>query len=153
MYQLIDPAVQDVRNRASVMKIVHNMNEVLSVFQRSTMLSIAEQEHVKMAHGELQALIDSWLVDAQIELDLNDRFETERQAGNSKQRKVTAKTQTRAVEALLEMLSIYHDDKKMPDHAYTAVQQGHILVAVQNLLDALGEFDSKLLEKVLGTGK
>jgi hypothetical protein len=137
------------------MEILYNMTEVLKIFRETSMLALDEQAHVKAAHGELEALLNLWIQDVEIELTLSRDNEfvlrPPKVTGvfpKRGKRNSTVRAQKRAAESLLEMLEIFHDEKKMRQEDYTDGQHGHILVAVQNILDALEQFEPKVKHKL-----
>jgi hypothetical protein len=155
MLQFVDPTIKDFRNRASLVKIIHGMTEVLKVLRDTPMLALDERAHIKAADDELSALVNLWIDDVEVEFTVEpaDDFMLRQPkmkglVEKRRERNESERAQKRAASALLDMLRIYHDERKMRQEDYTPRQQDHILVAVQNILDALELFDPKIKYKL-----
>jgi len=120
-------------NRVSLAEILFEMTEVLNIFADCSFLTKSQQGYVDQAQHSLHCAIDIW----------RHHGKKGKHAVGKMRHGIRVKTEpplpspTQAMEPILDMLAVYHDD--VDEAHYTQSQVQRITLAMHNLFEVYEE--------------
>ncbi len=123
-------------NRVSLAEILFAMTEELAVFADCPFLTKSQQGYVDQAQHSLQCAVDVWLHHGK-------HGKTGKHAVGRMKHGIQVKPEpplpspTQAMEPILDMLAVYHDD--IDEAHYTPTQVQRITLAMHNLFEVYEE--------------